>query len=73
MVLLLCRMPIFQSLRSHYRRDNVMLKYFIIKLLVLSAMLLGLPMAGILVAGRPVAIYLEFPPETRFIQHEPFS
>ena len=36
-------------------------------------MLLGLPMAGILIAGRPLEIYLEFPPETRFIQHAPFS
>ncbi len=36
-------------------------------------MLLGLPMAGILISGRPMAIYLEFPPETRFIQQAPFS
>jgi len=44
-----------------------------IKLVVLSAMLLGLPMTGTLIAGRSVAMYLEFPPETRFIQHAPFS
>lgn len=36
-------------------------------------MLVGLPLAGILFSGRPVAKYLEFPPETRFIQHAPFS
>jgi hypothetical protein len=39
----------------------------------LGAMLLGLPLAGILVAGRPLVRYLEFPPETRFILHAPFS
>jgi hypothetical protein len=36
-------------------------------------MLLGLPMAGILLAGRPVAPYLEFPPLTRLHVPAPFS
>lgn len=40
---------------------------------VLAAMLLGLPMLGIVTAGYPVARYLEFPPETRYVQQAPFS
>ncbi|MBT8374698.1 MAG: hypothetical protein KJN80_07295 [Deltaproteobacteria bacterium] len=36
-------------------------------------MLLGLPLTGILIAGRPIGRYLEFPPQTRFIQHAPYS
>lgn len=43
------------------------------KLLIMSALLLGLPLGGILSAGYPVQRYLEFPPETRFIDHAPFS
>jgi len=36
-------------------------------------MLLGLPMLGIVVAGYPLSRYLEFPPETRYMHHAPFS
>lgn len=43
------------------------------KFLILTAMLLGLPMLGILLAGHPVARYLEFPPESRYVRHAPFS
>ena len=49
------------------------MKSLFVKLLVLSAMLLGLPLAGILLTDRPLTLYLEFPPETRFIQHASFS
>ncbi len=49
------------------------MKRFIIKFFILAAMLLGLPMFGILVIGLPVARYLEFPPETQYIKHAPFS
>jgi len=45
----------------------------LVKLAVLSGMLLGLPLIGVLVSGRPVAAYMAFPPETRFIRHAPFS
>ena len=36
-------------------------------------MLLGLPLLGIILAGYPVSRYLEFPPETIYISHAPFS
>ena len=43
------------------------------ELLVLAAMVLGLPLAGVWVAGEPVDRYLEFPPTTRYVEHAPFS
>ena len=42
-------------------------------LLVLAALLIGLPLAGAAVAGRDLAPYLEFPPRTQFVAHAPFS
>ncbi len=36
-------------------------------------LLIGLPLAGILMAGRSVPSYLEFPPTTRYVRHAPFS
>ena len=44
-----------------------------LKFVVLAAMLLGLPMAGIVLAGYPIARYLEFPPETRYVSQAPFA
>ena len=35
--------------------------------------MLGLPLAGVYLAGHPVRRYLEFPPLTRYIDHAPFS
>jgi hypothetical protein len=49
------------------------IKRFFIKFLLLAVMLLGLPLLGVWVAGYPVSDYLEFPPETRYVRHEPFS
>jgi hypothetical protein len=43
------------------------------KLLVTTAMLLGLPLLGVYAAGYPVSRYLEFPPSTRFVAHASFS
>ena len=43
------------------------------KFFILAAMLLGLPMSGVLVAGHPMARYLEFPPENQYVRHAPFS
>lgn len=43
------------------------------ELLVLAAMVLGLPLLGIAIAGKPAARYLEFPPTTRYVEHAPFS
>lgn len=45
----------------------------LLKLLVFAAMVLGLPLLGVWVAGKPVARYLEFPPTTRYVEHAPFS
>ncbi len=39
----------------------------------LFLLLLLLPPAGLLLCGRPVAPYLEFPPITRYVEHAPFS
>ena len=41
--------------------------------LLLAAMLLGLPLLGVVLVGRPLSLYLEFPPQTRHIVHAPFS
>ncbi len=41
--------------------------------LVLSVLLLGLPLLGAALAGRPVAPYLQFPPRTDFVRHAPFA
>jgi len=46
---------------------------FLLKFFFLAVMLLGLPLAGVLIAGFPVDRYFEFPPRTRYIQHAPFS
>jgi len=42
-------------------------------LALLSLILLGLPLIGVAVTGGPVAAYLEFPPQTRFVEQAPFS
>ena len=36
-------------------------------------MILGLPLLGVLLAGKPIGRYLEFPPRTSYVEHEPFS
>lgn len=40
---------------------------------IVLALVLGLPLLGVLWAGEPVGRYLEFPPRTNYVQHEPFS
>ena len=49
------------------------LKRFFFKFLILAAMLLGLPLLGVQVAGYPLPRYLQFPPKTHYVAHEPFS
>ena len=49
------------------------MKRFFIKFCILAAMLLGLPLAGVALSGAPLRQYLEFPPETRYVSHAPFS
>jgi hypothetical protein len=46
---------------------------FFLKFLILTAMLLGLPLVGIFWVGYPVSRYLEFPPQTHYVSHAPFS
>ena len=36
-------------------------------------LVLGLPLFGMLWAGEPLGRYLEFPPRTNYVAHEPFS
>ncbi|MCP4690062.1 MAG: hypothetical protein GY859_18565, partial [Desulfobacterales bacterium] len=43
------------------------------KFIVLAVMLIGLPLLGVVLAGLPAAVYLEFPPRTRYTPHAPFS
>jgi hypothetical protein len=40
---------------------------------VVTAMLLGLPLAGVFFSANPLGRYLEFPPSTRYIQPAAFS
>jgi hypothetical protein len=49
------------------------MKPFLLKFVILAAMLLGLPLLGIFAAGYPIARYLEFPPQTRYVAQAPFS
>ena len=46
---------------------------FGVQVLVLAAMVLGLPLAGVFWAGDPVGRYLQFPPQTLYVRHAPFS
>jgi hypothetical protein len=43
------------------------------KLFILTLMLLGLPLLGVILAGFPINRYLEFPPHSRYVFHPPFS
>ncbi len=40
---------------------------------VLTGMLIGLPLPGVMCAGADIRRYLEFPPVTRYVSHAPFS
>ncbi len=44
-----------------------------IQVCLLVLILVGLPLAGVLLAGQPVVRYLEFPPVTRYVEQAPFS
>jgi hypothetical protein len=43
------------------------------KVVLLSGILLGLPLLGVVLAGHPIGRYLEFPPQSRYVLHAPFS
>lgn len=46
---------------------------FIFKFSVMAALLLGLPLVGVMLAGYPAARYFEFPPRSRYVVHAPYS
>jgi hypothetical protein len=48
------------------------LKSLLFKFFILTAMLLGLPILGVTLAGHPLWRYLEFPPHTLYVQPAPF-
>lgn len=54
-------------------RWDLKMKRLLAKSAILALMLLGLPLCGILVSGRPLSRYLEFPPRTLYVVHAPFS
>jgi hypothetical protein len=43
------------------------------KAVLVFALLIALPLVGIAVVGQPIDRYMEFPPQTRYVQHPPFS
>jgi len=45
----------------------------VLKFAILAGMLLGLPLLGVILKGLPLFRYLEFPPQTRYVTHAPFS
>jgi hypothetical protein len=49
------------------------LKNLLLTFLPLAGMLIGLPLLGVWLAGLPLNVYFEFPPQTRFVPHAPFS
>ena len=46
---------------------------FLTLLLPLALMLIGLPLAGVVLAGKAISPYLEFPPRTVYVIHTAFS
>src|SRR3970282_67518 len=45
----------------------------VLALLAAALLVWGAPLAGLALAGRPLAPYLEFPPRTEAVAHAPFS
>ena len=45
----------------------------VLKLVFLSMLLLGLPLAGVILSGQSIGPYIQFPRTTRYVPHEPFS
>src|SRR3970282_2696764 len=45
----------------------------VLALLAAALLVWGAPLAGLALAGRPLAPYLEFPPRTGAVAHAPFS
>ena len=62
-----------QKPADNEKNIDVQAQALLFKFLILAAMLLGLPLGGVYWAGYPMSRYLEFPPKTAYIIHEPFS
>ena len=45
----------------------------VVKAVFLIVLLVALPLIGVILAGKPIDQYLEFPPHTRYVEHPPFS
>ena len=45
----------------------------IVRVVLVLSLLFGLPLLGVALVAQPVRPYLEFPPQTRLVQHAPFS
>jgi hypothetical protein len=45
----------------------------IVKVVIGSSLVAGLPLVGLVLDGQAVQPYLQFPPQTRFVQQTPFS
>ena len=49
------------------------MRSFLVKFFIMAGMLVGFPLLGLTLADLPMSQYLEFPPETRYVSHAPFS
>ncbi len=49
------------------------IKTFLLTFIPLAMMLTALPLVGVWLAGKPLDPFFEFPPQTRFVPHAPFS
>lgn len=49
------------------------MKAFLLKSVILTVMLIGLPLSGVFLSGLPLSQYFEFPPETLYVSHASFS
>ena len=58
---------------GHDQENRSTVTGFLVKFCILAGMLLGLPLLGVILAGLPPSQYLEFPPQTRYVSHAPFS
>lgn len=47
--------------------------YSILRWILIIVMLIGLPLAGVVLNGQSIQTYLEFPPLTRYVVHAPFN
>ncbi|MCP4690122.1 MAG: hypothetical protein GY859_18865 [Desulfobacterales bacterium] len=59
--------------RAPVSTESIEMKNIWKKLIVLAVMLIGLPLLGVVLAGLPAPVYLEFPPRTRYTPHAPLS